>query len=348
MLDPSQWADGKGTEYDGIQFASRASSQVGVQPAAQPPQPAATATAAAAMMGGDTGGGLMRLSSAEWKDGRGTEYGIGSSTIGFSSNPATAVGVGVRAQSLGSSFSFIGGDQSAAAPEPQGQPSTFAFVGGVTPAAAEISTPAAASVLPEGLPHQPNQQVDLSRWLPQQQQPQQQPQQHMAPLQQPAVRTARSPSPPTVATAERSTFTVRTKMRAPVFAEAEGGSPIGTLDQGEIVTCSERVRDSKGRNKVKHQRGWTPETSPQGEPVLEPYGASAFTPLPPPSSLTATEAAPQQGAQVLVADYSNPAHAAAVQSLMSAYAIDPMGGGTMLEPQVLASYPLLSLAQGSV
>lgn len=42
---------------------------------------------------------------------------------------------------------------------------------------------------------------------------------------------------------------------------------------------------------------------------------------------------------VCVADYRNPSHAEAVVTLLDAYARDPAGGGTPLEPRVLAELP---------
>ncbi|MBO9651708.1 MAG: GNAT family N-acetyltransferase [Variovorax sp.] len=42
---------------------------------------------------------------------------------------------------------------------------------------------------------------------------------------------------------------------------------------------------------------------------------------------------------VRLADYRDPAHARALVSLLDAYARDPAGGGTPLEPQVLAELP---------
>ena len=58
-------------------------------------------------------------------------------------------------------------------------------------------------------------------------------------------------------------------MQAPFFAATEGGAAIGMLQEGEVIVALEHVTDSKGRLKIKHARGWTPERSPQGALVLE-------------------------------------------------------------------------------
>ncbi|WP_418116573.1 GNAT family N-acetyltransferase [Variovorax sp. 350MFTsu5.1] len=52
-----------------------------------------------------------------------------------------------------------------------------------------------------------------------------------------------------------------------------------------------------------------------------------------------TAAAGAQPIEVFIADYRNAAHATALVGLLDAYAGDPAGGGTPLDPAVLAGLP---------
>ena len=42
------------------------------------------------------------------------------------------------------------------------------------------------------------------------------------------------------------------------------------LQVGQIVQVLEVKRDKRGRQKVRHEQGWTPMMAPDGRPVLEP------------------------------------------------------------------------------
>ena len=49
---------------------------------------------------------------------------------------------------------------------------------------------------------------------------------------------------------------------------------LGMLQVGQIVNVLEIKQDKKGKQKIRHEHGWTPMKAPDGRPVLELVEAS--------------------------------------------------------------------------